>query len=129
MITKTYDETLATLREVVAEAGEGFVYQDYYGDMCYYSVDGKPACLVGRVLAKWGVDLTPMDSASAGMSTLVGLFAAPLLNRLEEEGVLEVDGLSASLLGEVQALQDNEERWGDALRGALAYIAKYYDRV
>lgn len=129
MITKTYDETLATLREVVAEAGEDFVYQDHYGDMCYYSVDGEPACLVGRVLAKWGVDLTPMDSASTGMSTLVGLFAGALLDELRVMGVLEVDDPSVSLLWEAQTGQDNGETWGNALSEALAYIAKQRYRV
>ena len=129
MITKTYDETLATLCEVVAEAGEDFVYQDHYGEACYYSVKGEPACIVGRVLAKWGVDLTPMDSEYTGAGAMIGLYAGALLGHLRLMGVLEVDDLSASLLREVQIGQDTEETWGDALSEALAYLAKYHDRV
>lgn len=129
MITKTYDETLATLREVVAEAGEDFVYQDHYGESCYYSIDGEPACFVGRVLAKWGVDLTPMDSEYTGAGAMIGLFAGALLDHLRLMGVLEVDDLGVSLLWEVQTGQDNGEAWGKALSEALAYIAKTHDRV
>lgn len=126
MITKTYDETLATLREVVAEAGEDFVYQRRYGNDCLYSVNGEPACIVGRVLAKWGVDLTRMDSEYDGEegSTMKGVFAPSLLVQLEREGELEVDDKSRALLREAQSRQDAECSWGESLRCATRYAER-----
>lgn len=119
MITKTYDETLATLREVVAEAGEDFVYQQKYGETCYYSVMGEPACIVGRVLAKWGVDLTRMDSSVEAIEgNLAGLFANGLLIRLRTEGVLGVEEDGVKLLKLAQASQDGEFTWGESLSRA-----------
>lgn len=119
MITKTYDETLATLREVVAEAGEDFVYQQQYGEACYYSVNGEPACIVGRVLAKWGVDLTRMDSSAVvDDGNLSGLFANGLLIRLRTEGVLDVGQDGVKLLKLAQARQDGECTWGESLSRA-----------
>jgi hypothetical protein len=124
MLEKTYAETLATLEEVVAEAGEDFKYQDHYGNLCHYSVDGEPACIVGRVLAKWGVLPESADSRAEGPT--VGMFSSELLGHLEKLGILKVDEASNRLLQEAQYAQDGTFKepltWGGVIEYAKGIV-------
>ena len=55
-------EVLEALRAVVAEKGADYVYPHVVG---VYAIDGKPACIVGHVYARFGLlDETTCDSGS-----------------------------------------------------------------
>lgn len=115
------------LREAVTERGKDYVYVSPYtgesgpGTVCYYvhdsrSEDGTPAaapgCLVGLVLHKAGVSLDDLRG--------VGFQPADMaLEDLRDAGLLTFEPDLTSLLGRVQARQDNGEPWGPVVRDAL----------
>lgn len=105
--TVTDEEGLALLESIVAERPD-YVYQSPSGTSCFYvdPTNERPSCLVGHWMHRLDVPLTdmlPYEQESA--SALVG-------SRFNTSDYL------ATLLDEVQGLQDSGHPWGVALSTA-----------
>lgn len=118
-MTVTIDADLAirTLREVVAEKGPDYTYEDELGRMgaaahyVNFYTDGKPACIAGHVYQKWfdaGI-LTPEQWEK--MDRRDGVEA--VFEGLELNGVGAHDAIG--VLGTAQERQDLGDSWGVAL--------------
>lgn len=122
MLHKTLYDAIEAVRETVEAFGEGYVYGEHYDD-CYYSVNGKPACLVGHVLAKWGVLPGDVDSSMCDVKgNRSNLYAGRLLQTMEGRGELNVDYDARTFLSKVQGAQDRDKSWGGALRHGLEAV-------
>lgn len=108
----TYEQTLALLREVIAEKGEDFVYEPFVDEdgfsMCRYVDRGQPSCLVGHVLYRAGISLTELVGVEDTTPTSGGPW--------EEWGTAR----AIDLLSAVQEKQDGHVAWGEALARAIA---------
>lgn len=112
-------------REVVAEAGAFFMYERKphptlpNAKGCVYVHEGKPDCIVARVLARHGVPVSELkrweDIAAGDMGPMNGRVVTTL--RSEVGGAL-MTGEAASFLGNLQAHQDGGTAWGFALESA-----------
>lgn len=108
----TVHEALRTLAEVVNAQGADYVYPDelkYAGNpnaTCQYIADGKPACIVGKVLAKLG----RLDNDVVAENRGADAFA--------RAGVATRD--AARVLRAAQVEQDQGKTWGHALGAAYA---------
>ena len=121
-MTVTIDAELAinTLREVVAEKGPDYIYEDEMGragaaaHCVNFYQDGSPACIAGHVYQRWldqGI-LAPKQRERMYRRDGVGeVFESLELTDDEYEGVVRV-------LTEAQESQDVGEPWGVALRRA-----------
>lgn len=98
---------LGALSDAVKEMGEDYVYPDSENGMgdCYYNKEGCPQCIVGKVF-----------------TALVPAFQPRELHAVvEQRHLLEPLGFSKSailILQMAQAMQDQGETWGTALRAA-----------
>ncbi|MFD3952198.1 hypothetical protein ACFWRC_19505 [Streptomyces albidoflavus] len=115
-IKVTPEQVLDVMREVVAEAGEEFVYKSPTGlGICLYvhrTFGGGadvPGCLVGQVLHRLGV---PLDELSRYEAQLALTMAPKLVDAGENEDLL------TSALNNAQMTQDAGHPWGAALRAA-----------
>lgn len=114
-IKVTPEQVLDVMREVVAEAGEEFVYKSPAGlGVCLYvhrtpGAAAVPGCLVGQVLHRLGA---PLDELAEYESQLAGEVSPRLL-----DGVTRADAISLAL-DKAQVLQDAGHSWGAALRAA-----------
>jgi hypothetical protein len=115
MVHITEENMLDTLRGIIEERGENYVYEGSdESDSCLYvhQVNGDlvPGCLVGTALHRLGVPLQTMTWHE-------GASAHGLLRRLTKIGVIEggADHI-AFALNEAQAYQDKGSSWGYALR-------------
>jgi len=108
MSNKTYDvpEVLAALRDVVADKGADYMYPEELKNRngnCVYVRDGRPACIVGHVLARLNFNLL-------GQS---------VVRRNGSAGMLDgVTGRAAQALRQAQRTQDSGDSWGLALAAA-----------
>lgn len=99
------ETALRLLGEVVADFGEDYVYPTELRDVegvCLYWASGKPACLVGHVLHRWGVDVELLKG---------GAYDLPNQGVALTEDALEV-------LADAQRAQDQRMTWGYALERA-----------
>lgn len=107
----------ATLKAVVGEYGEGYVYPPAKaGDNCRYVIDDKPSCLVGVVLARLGVPITHLKAGDASKGHF-GATADDLIPQLRQAGVInfeEPDRVTYALR-QAQYGQDLGYSWGIAL--------------
>lgn len=107
----------ATIRQVVKEYGEDYVYPPAQsGDNCQYVIDDKPSCLVGVVLARLGVPITHLKAGDASEGHF-GATAEDLIPRLQWAGVINFEEPSkvAHALRQAQYVQDVARSWGIAL--------------
>ena len=105
MIKVTYDDVVRTMEEVVADAGEDYVYpRAERGDKCVYVHNMRPDCLVGRVLHRLGVSL---DLLTYQDNTPAFVLAQQVIDAPTSQ-VLR-------LLSEAQSHQDAGYTWGAAL--------------
>jgi len=129
---------LRALKQVVAEAGDDYVYtkkvtglSDYPG--CVYVFNGEPDCLAGRVLAKLGVSTETLRNWEGKMcySMTASATAHPLLD-LGDNFYLEPLSFfreTMEILGRAQGAQDSGNSWGIARDRALSYAAERYGVV
>ena len=127
----TRDDALRLLGEVVAEAGEDFVYEphDGVGEVCTYTTpDGDASCGVGRVIAKVSKEhmdyLHEYEWTHLGDDSDLGEFE-PWAETVAAWGlpcVFEDAGLSHLFTGEAyrvlaafQHQQDHQTPYGEAL--------------
>lgn len=102
---------------IVADKGFDYVYGKCDG-MCVYFDEGKPSCLVGRILDTYG--MTPEDVSGRNETTVSILFA---------DDVIAGDYATRSFLMRLQTAQDSGRSWGKALMDALARSAKELHEV
>ncbi|MFI0211975.1 hypothetical protein ACH4OV_25305 [Streptomyces diastaticus] len=115
-IKVTPEQVLDVMREVVAEAGEEFVYEPPTGlGVCLYvhrphgGGASVPGCLVGQVLHRLGV---PLDELTEHEAQLARTMAPKLVDAGEGADLL------VTALDNAQAIQDGGHSWGAALRAA-----------
>lgn len=114
--TLTAERSLELLEEVVTEAGEDYVYSFNYGyqGTCVYVSDGKPACLVGRVLAKHGVPVQEL----AAWDNLANIGASAI----DQVNAPFITDEALKILLTAQLTQDDGATWGQALCEAKAEL-------
>lgn len=120
-----YDTVVSTLKDLVAEKGEEYVYKSDFDECVYSTPKGAPSCIVGHVIARlapaefaiihkeeWG------DSAEEG-----GYPEAASFDAIREAyGVsLEQTLETEALLISVQNAQDRETPWGIAVSNGIKY--------
>lgn len=121
-MTITRQEALDTLREVVAEYGEDYVYDRRVntgngplgGESCFYVRDNKPSCLVGHVLNRRGVAINTLKEREGSGPDI---FAPRFLTHE-----------AADVLTAAQEKQDGGRTWGSALQAAVGRSSNYDDR-
>lgn len=114
----TLDRVKELAHEVVAEVGEAYVYPESHKrrepessiNSCVYVHDGKPSCIVGRVLHKAGVEL-----AVLAQREFVGAWFVA--------GDLGATVPASDFLDSIQGKQDAGWSWGDALKAAIAELS------
>jgi hypothetical protein len=118
-LTLTYEETLADLRALVAERGDGYVYTmpDEIGACVYFAPDGSPSCIVGGVLARHG--WTANDAYEEGVNEDTGV--STLTEDRGDGPLLSVDDRTRVLLHVAQVKQDADLPWGEAVALAVEY--------
>lgn len=105
-ITATSAEIVEHLAAVVDEVGAEFVYHDKYGQICEYTRNGEPACIVGRVFARLGIDVPALPNGPLGMLVV-------------DEWVRFTEPGAYSVLGIAQQAQDTGHEYGNALKMAM----------
>lgn len=116
----TLAQVMDAMHQVVKEFGPDYVYCQVVPSedtgACRYVVDGKPDCLIGKVLHRLGVpigDLARCDSDG-------GVPAGILNERLP--GVT-FDAQALVFMGFAQSAQDHGHSWGTAYQRALACVS------
>lgn len=133
MKTLTPRHALRLMADVVAEFGGGHVYKRVpsqgpcNSDGCLYlqkDKDGNdcPSCLVGHVLARWGL---PLDL----LSRWNGLTAYSLAQEMRHDNgvAFEILDEAVELLVVAQESQDSGEPWGTALAKAVGTFVNLED--
>jgi hypothetical protein len=113
MITVTDEQVTEVIRAIVAEFGEDYVYPRFEGDGCWYVWDGKPSCLIGRVLHRLGADIEALKSCDD-----LGGFQEEILVMVD----IDMSDLTLTALRYAQSQQDQRHSWGEALRVYLRAI-------
>lgn len=113
MTAFTLDQVQAKAREVIDEVGADHVYQSDPPDgACLYVKNGKPDCIVGRILAKLGVPLEFLADHNRNSKSFVFLVEA-----LKEAGY-QFTPEATTFLDVLQDAQDGNARWGNAYEQA-----------
>ena len=121
----TAEEALAALKEAVAERGAGYVYEyeplSNSATCSYSTIAGAPSCIVGEVLARLTPDIFQSIheyewyNEENGKFDLheqsFGLLVKGSAGRME----MPFSDDAIGLLYRVQALQDMDSAWGDAV--------------
>ena len=113
----TLDRAKELAAEVLAEFGEDYKYPEDHRQfnagvkMCVYVHDGKPSCLVGQILHRYGVSTTELAlnefrSAHNVTYDLVPGTSPEVLKFLEE----------------IQGEQDEKKTWGEAVEHGLSKV-------
>jgi hypothetical protein len=133
---------LRTLKQVVEEAGEDYVYQRWFrtptqakfpGEpavACMYVKDGEPDCLAARVLVRLG-------AVSADALSVYEGRACDMLPNLTNQNAdwgaapsslaeVQLHAPALRILRSAQAVQDNQGNWGDARDRALFQAFELY---
>lgn len=118
MISITLDKAIELAKAEIAKEGEDFVYewrtQENGTTSCMYVYDGKPDCLVGRILHSLGVSLHELSKHEGSSSYEV-------MENLDADGVLSPTFDAIEFLRILQAHQDQDESWGESLRLATQH--------
>lgn len=105
-LTELEQQVLTTLREIVAEKGEEYVYVvPGEGHSCVYFYDGKPSCLIGHLIDRLGWNSAP-----------IGLLSPHDLPP-------EASDRLFFALQHAQIAQDSKRTWGHALQVFEAELA------
>jgi hypothetical protein len=122
-ITIDRDRALDLLNQAITQRGSDYVYErPDDGLTCFYwhQEGDTPGCIVGLALHLAGVeretlrkaDTIPPRGASHSGTTIASVVARGVL---ANDGVTLTPG-AVSLLNQVQARQDDNETWGDAVK-------------
>ena len=121
----TLFETLAALKEAVAERGENYVYEAdplSLSEACSYStVAGAPSCIVGEVLARLTPDIFKSIHEYEWFSEEDGKFDLHEQNinirmKIGDHYIeMPFRDDAITLLYHAQSAQDIGARWGDAV--------------
>lgn len=126
MIKMSYNEVVAVVEEIVANAPEGYIYINNAGQQarsneyghpvtsCDYFNDetGEPSCIVGQFISAIG--------GGVGWIINVASYAPGVLCDLESRGLLQLDRQATSFLAEIQRHQDRGVTWAESLEKAKA---------
>lgn len=101
---------LELLIDIVDQYGEDFVYQRvtrFDGEVCVYTDNGQPSCIVGHALVRAGCPDTVLGILNRDMGAMNISSVAS-----------EVDDDACRIFSRAQGLQDVGRTWGDALQAA-----------
>jgi hypothetical protein len=122
---------LRTLKQVVEEAGDDYVYHhkirpDHLntGKGCWYvDPEGKkPDCIVGRVLFRLGVSLNTLQRFEGIMASGLPSLETSAIG----SGAIPLHRPALYVLGVAQGIQDTGGNWGDARDAALLSAYQNY---
>ena len=120
----TVEETLAALKEAVAERGENYVYEAdtlSLSEACSYStVAGAPSCIVGEVLARLTPDIFESIHDYEWYNEEDGKFdlhEQSIHPTMGQAGKIKMpfEEAAIGLLYRAQTAQDYGVSWGDAV--------------
>jgi hypothetical protein len=110
-IIKQITTVIQHMSEIVEEVGPSFVYLRPTGESCMYVRNGKPDCLIGRILHRMGVSLEKLQQCEEkGPDYINSKFNLGLYDS------------TLSILRKAQNMQDGGMSWGDVLKSSLAYV-------
>lgn len=113
---------LRTLKQIVAEAGEDFVYQAGPTGACYYVVNNEPSCLAARVLHRLGVSVHMLRTWEGESCDLMNGWNGFIGGKI----ALNFSSESLVVLRIAQMYQDAGRTWGDARDRALEFAFSEY---
>jgi hypothetical protein len=130
----TYEQALSTLKELVAERGEDFVYGSADGACIYSTVEGSPSCGVGYVFAKLDPPMFhAIHVAEWGEVADINNVHQFPVSEIEENLSIEYDTLytrkAGKLLAQFQSAQDQKVPYGLALEDAISEAGWWEDDV
>lgn len=99
----TLEQLVAELDKIVDEVGRDYacVSPSPNGDVCYYTWEGKPSCIIGKALVNMGVP--PEEFGELEFMDAVGL-------------PFWADQAAGELASSVQQRQDIGRTWADSVR-------------
>jgi hypothetical protein len=120
MIEYTYEDVLQSLKEIVYDKGENYIYPNAMRNCVYFEANGQPSCIVGHFLYRHDILLPGDERLYEGNS------ATGLCEYLKMEGVAAFDERSRVLLQEAQECQDWGYTWGNSLNTAIEAVTRKY---
>jgi hypothetical protein len=105
----TLEQAVRTAEAVVAEYGPN--HTDATDFPRYFDQAGKGSCLVGVMLAKWGITREKVSFMNA--SSIGSVIA---------ERIIDVDNRTYDFLCVLQQSNDHHRPWGEALDRAMAHV-------
>lgn len=129
MTEYTYKDLLPVMRRIVADKGEGFVYEkqslEGEGAMgCHYARLGEPDCGIGHLLHKLGV---PVEHMGYGAM----LDAYPIRHYydvLQKRHSMAFTSDAQVFMEAFQSEQDEQTPWGDSLQYAVNQAERELNR-
>jgi len=112
-VNLTLENVVKAAEEIVSEAPAGYIYPTNLqteNASCLYVRDGRPDCIVGKILDKLGVPLDFDEDDSLNVDLAYGL-----LRWLEQESVIEIGESVVDFLSEIQSQQDMGVTWSRSL--------------
>ena len=120
MIEYTYEDVLLSLKEIVHDKGEHYIYPWAMKECVYFESNGQPSCIVGHFLHKHEIVMADDTDIYEGHN------AESLCDYLKLEGIAAFDDRSRMLLQEAQENQDWGRSWGFSLDNAIAEVSRKY---
>jgi len=100
-ITVTEEQVTASMQKAIAEEGDGFIYPRAHSN-CVYMYDGKPDCLVARVLVDLGLSIHMLhEHEGTTCSVPINMYFV-------------MDDRVRRALNRAQRIQDKGKTWGEA---------------
>jgi hypothetical protein len=102
------------LREVVAEKGSDYVDETQSTRGCVYTHEGKPSCLIGHVLHRFGYSVENLH----GFDMRGEYIGSNGIHEIIKDRLVPADDVALKTLRAAQEEQDDGMPWGDALAEA-----------
>jgi len=114
VIRMTRSDAHKYLRKAMEERGRGYKYMEHF-TTCVNVHDGKPACMVGLALWRFGEE----NGLPEGfMLNYTGGTAISLRDRLKGDGLIDMSKGATLILRMAQTKQDAGSTWGEAYEAA-----------
>lgn len=120
MIQFTYEDVLLSLKEIVHDKGEHYIYPRAMQTCLYYEDNGEPSCIVGHFLHKHDILQADQEDIYEGNN------AESLCDYLKLVDIAEFDDRSRLLLQEAQECQDWGYTWGNSLNTAVEAVTRKF---
>jgi len=119
-IELTYEQAKSDLLEIASQNPD-YVYVESSSEGCVYFDDTtkQPSCIVGHVLAKYGLKREDMIGELNGVRRDFNYSISPVSLAKTDINIIEADRRTVDLLMFAQSYQDHKTPWGKAVEGAI----------